>query len=182
MAELAILGVAALPAGALLVVGGLAVITGVVIIVYGQPIMSQIGAISSTSFSLPNIRNQLGFIDEVNNNPNTITLESNEEQQRRFKHDKHKNEWDPPISYEEYNQRWEEQNEGTNPNIESNTRYDGTTVTYNPDTNEFGVKNPPGRSTIFETFFRPKQGAFYYYKDLEIHHAIERAFTNMEDH
>ena len=82
------------------------------------------------------------------------------------------------MSNEEYGSRYGQQN--NDPNVESYTREDGKVVTYNIKENTFGVRNPPSHYSgrIFETFFRPKDGAWYYYKEYEAHLASERAFTN----
>ncbi len=163
---------------------GLLLITGVFVIAYGPYIMTQIGAISSTSFSLPNIRNQLGFIDNVNENPDTLTLDEDDGEaywrKKDLKRHQKKHADEMGLTDEEYEKNSIEfMNQPADENTREHERINGDQVRYKKDTNEFGAMR---EDYSMKTYFYPKRGIDYYWLQLGKHIARERGFTNMEDH
>ena len=179
MAQLAILGVAALPAGALFVVGGLLIITGIVIIQYGPTIMSQFGAISPNSLRVPSINDQIGYIDDVTNNLDTLT-QSEDEDMPQWPDEEHKQDHTKrhaekmgksPEQYDKDGRKFMGQQQQED--IFEYDRINGDTVRFNPTTGEFGIKTI---DNVMRTYY--KASIEYYWLQGAKDFAREAEFTN----
>lgn len=139
-------------------------------------IIQQLGAISSTIFRPPHVQDQLGYIENINNYPNTITLQDDKNKAYWRKKDlrRHQEEHADEMGLTPEQYEKESLDFMNNPLDDDSWEYmrvNEDTVRYNEATNRFAVKR---YDNSMKTYFSPNDRIDYWWRDFTLWDAIER--------